>query len=113
MNLFYKEKLCEVLQKNNVDAILIAPGEELEFILGHTTHICERFQALFIKASGEYFYVCNKLTEDEIKNLSAMLLEKALDKMSEPAKALLMAAGVDISAIITGAGEAMIGAMKK
>lgn len=54
-----------------------------------------------------------KLTEYEIKNLSAMLLEKALDKMSEPAKALLMAAGVDISAIITGAGEAMIGAMKK
>lgn len=54
-----------------------------------------------------------KLTEDEIKNLSAMLLEKALDKMSEPAKALLMAAGVDISAIITGAGEAMIGTMKK
>jgi hypothetical protein len=54
-----------------------------------------------------------KLTEDEIKNLSAMLLEKALDKMSEPAKALLIAAGVDISAIITGAGEAMIGAMKK
>lgn len=54
-----------------------------------------------------------KLTEDEIKNLSAMLLEKALDKMSEPAKALLVAAGVDISAIITGAGEAMIGAMKK
>ena len=54
-----------------------------------------------------------KLTEDEIKNLSAMLLEKALDKMSEPAKTLLMAAGVDISAIITGAGEAMIGAMKK
>ncbi|MBQ9844617.1 MAG: aminopeptidase P family protein [Oscillospiraceae bacterium] len=66
MNLFYKDKLCEVLQKNNVDAILIAPGEELEFILGHTTHICERFQALFIKATGEYFYVCNKLTEDEI-----------------------------------------------
>jgi hypothetical protein len=66
MNLFYKEKLCEVLKNNNVDAILIAPGEELEFILGHTTHICERFQALFIKATGEYFYVCNKLTEDEI-----------------------------------------------
>ena len=66
MNLFYKDKLCEVLKNNNVDAILIAPGEELEFILGHTTHICERFQALFIKATGEYFYVCNKLTEDEI-----------------------------------------------
>ena len=66
MNLFYKDKLCEVLKSNNVDAILIAPGEELEFILGHTTHICERFQALFIKATGEYFYVCNMLTFDEI-----------------------------------------------
>ena len=66
MNIFYKDKLCEVMTKNGVDAMLIAPGEELEFILGHTTHICERFQALFIKASGEYFYVCNKLTEEEI-----------------------------------------------
>lgn len=54
-----------------------------------------------------------KLTEDEIESLGKMLLAKTLDKMSEPAKALLMAAGVDISAIITGAGEAMIGAMKK
>lgn len=66
MNLFYKDKLCEVLKNNNVDAILIAPSEELEFMLGHTTHICERFQALFIKATGEYFYVCNMLTFDEI-----------------------------------------------
>ena len=66
MNQFYKEKLCEVLKQNNIDAMLIAPSEELEFILGHTTHICERFQALFIKNSGEYFYVCNMLTKDEI-----------------------------------------------
>ena len=70
--------------------------------------LADRLQETFKKLRGH-----GKLTEDEIKNLSAMLLEKALDKMSEPAKALLMAAGVDISAIITGAGEAMIGAMKK
>lgn len=66
MNLFYKEKLCKVMAENGVDAMLIAPSEELEFILGHTTHICERFQALFIKQSGEYFYVCNMLTAEEI-----------------------------------------------
>lgn len=66
MNNFYKQKLCDVMIKNNVDAMLIAPGEELDFILGHTTHICERFQALFIKQNGEYFYVCNLLTADEI-----------------------------------------------
>ncbi len=66
MNTFYKTKLCSIMAENNVDAMLIAPGEELEFILGHTTHICERFQALFIKQNGDYFYVCNLLTTDEI-----------------------------------------------
>lgn len=54
-----------------------------------------------------------KLTEGEIQELGALLLEKAMNKMSEPAKNLLTSAGVDISAIITGAGEAMITAMKK
>lgn len=54
-----------------------------------------------------------KLTEAEIEHLGALLLEKALDKMSAPAVSLLAAAGVDITAIITGAGEAMIQSMKK
>lgn len=54
-----------------------------------------------------------KLTDAEIKELGALLLEKALDKMSEPAKKLLTSAGVDICAIIQGAGEAMIAQMKK
>lgn len=54
-----------------------------------------------------------KLTEDEIESLGKMLLAKTLDKMSESAVKVLTAAGVDITAIIIGAGEAMIGAMKK
>lgn len=66
MNQFYKQKLCDVMKQNQMDAMLIAPGEELEFVLGHTTHICERFQALIIKNTGEYFYICNMLTAEEI-----------------------------------------------
>lgn len=54
-----------------------------------------------------------KLTEDEIKSLGNMLLRKSLDKMSESAVQVLTAAGVDITAIITGAGEAMINIIKK
>lgn len=54
-----------------------------------------------------------KLTEAEIKHLGALLLQKTLDKMSDSAKNLLTAAGVDITAIITGVGEAMIQNMKK
>lgn len=54
-----------------------------------------------------------KLTEDEIESLGKMLLAKTLDKMSESAVKVLTAAGVDITAIIIGAGEATINMIKK
>ena len=54
-----------------------------------------------------------KLTQAEIDQLGALLLEKALAQISEPAKNLLAAAGKDITAIIQDAGEALIGQMKK
>lgn len=65
----YLDKLIKILQKNNIDAILIAPSEEMEFIMGHNTHLCERFQALIIKSDGDYFYICNLLTVDEVQNV--------------------------------------------
>lgn len=54
-----------------------------------------------------------KLTEFEIKELGIMLRNKAMEKMSDSAKDLLASAGVDISAIIKGAGEAMIQSMNR
>ena len=66
MNQRYLEKLVNVMEKHKVDAMLIAPSEELLFMLGHTPLLCERFQALIIKSSGDYFYVCNMLTYNEI-----------------------------------------------
>lgn len=54
-----------------------------------------------------------KLSDSEIEQLGALLLNKALAQMSEPAKNVLAAAGKDVSAIIQSAGEAMILAIKK
>ena len=54
-----------------------------------------------------------KLSEAEIEHLGALLLEKALAQMSNPAKQVLAAAGKDVCAIIQSAGEAMILAIKK
>ena len=54
-----------------------------------------------------------KLSESEIEHLGALLLNKAMAQMSEPAKNVLAAAGKDVSAIIQSAGEAMILAIKK
>ena len=53
-----------------------------------------------------------KLTEEEIAELKELLLDGAMDKLSDTAKNRLTAAGVDISAVIRGAGEAFIRQMK-
>ncbi len=54
-----------------------------------------------------------KLSEAEIKELGALLLEKALAQISTPAKDLLKAAGKDVCAIIESAGEALILSLRK
>ena len=53
-----------------------------------------------------------KLTKDEIEVLGKKLIEGALSKMSASAMDVLKAANVDVNAIITGAGEALIAQMK-
>ena len=53
-----------------------------------------------------------KLTKDEIDSLGKALLEGTIAKMSASAVKLLNAAGVDLSELIKGAGEAMIAGMK-
>jgi len=55
----------------------------------------------------------NKLTKDEIEKLGILLLDKTKEKLSVPTYDLLNAAGVDIEAIIRGAGEAWIQEIKK
>lgn len=46
-----------------------------------------------------------KLTESEIKALGTALVEKTIEKMSQPAIKLLNSAGVDIIALIHGTAE--------
>lgn len=54
-----------------------------------------------------------KLTKEEIANLNKQLLEKTKDKMSKPAYDILVAAAVDVEALILGAGEAWIEKIKR
>lgn len=53
-----------------------------------------------------------KLTKEEIAKLKNDLLAMSMAKLSDASVKVLTAAGVDISAIITGAAEAMVGQMK-
>ena len=53
-----------------------------------------------------------KLTKDEIAQLGQLLYEKTTAKLSASALNVLAAAQVDISALITGTAEHLIGQMK-
>lgn len=53
-----------------------------------------------------------KLTQGEISILGKKLLEGTLQKMSDSGIGVLKAANVDINAIVTGAGEALIARIK-
>ena len=53
-----------------------------------------------------------KLTKEEIAQLGQLLFEKTTAKLSASAMDVLTAAQVDISALITGTAEQMIGGMK-
>ena len=66
-SLSYLQKMADEVRRQNLDAILIAPSEDLLFITGHNPIFCERFQGLFVKADGDYFYVCNLLTKEEME----------------------------------------------
>ena len=54
-----------------------------------------------------------KLSGEDIAALNKMLLDGSMAKMSASAINMLTAAGVDISALIKGAGEAAIAKMKE
>ena len=54
-----------------------------------------------------------KLTTDEIAKLAHLLYEKTTAKLSASAMDVLTAAQVDISALITGTAEHLIGQMKE
>ncbi len=67
MRLDYLKRLTDIIKSNNLEAVLIAPSEEMEFLIGFSPRLCERFQALIVKADGTYFYICNLLTKDEMQ----------------------------------------------
>jgi len=54
-----------------------------------------------------------KLNKSEVSMLRKKLIDKTLEKMSKPAYDILIAAGVDVQALILGAGDAFIQEIKR
>jgi len=60
----YLDRLIEMM---TMDAVMIAPGEELMFFTGFSPMHCERYQGLFVKKDGTMFYICNSLYKGELE----------------------------------------------
>lgn len=67
MEQYYQKKLQSYMKEQKVDAMMIAPSEEMKFLAGFNVYQDERFQALFLTARGECFYICNILSRDEVR----------------------------------------------
>jgi len=63
------DKLVSLMSKEGLDAVLVCPSEEMNFLIGFSPMMCERFQGLFIKSDGGYFYLCNLIYTGELENL--------------------------------------------
>ena len=97
------------LNKRNKLATINAAQQELIFMAQQTVGELQQTVVSKLKAAHED----GKLTKEEISMLGTMLLEKTMAKLSEPTHQLLDAAGVDIVALIHGAGEEWINNLKK
>jgi len=68
LNKKYVDKLCEIMAKNNLDAMMIGPSVDLEFLMKYSPHSDERFQSLFLLSDKRYFYISPELTYEEIRD---------------------------------------------
>ena len=69
MNRYYMDRLVKGIGEAGWDAMLLSPGEELNFLMDFNPTFCERFQGLFVKKDGTMFYICNLLYAGEFRKL--------------------------------------------
>lgn len=70
MHLNFNNKLASAaleIKKAGCDALLMGPSADLEYLFGLSVHKCERFNGVFLLATGEVFGVVSKLYLEEFK----------------------------------------------
>ena len=60
-------KLADSLKKENIDAVMVGPSPDLEYLTGLTPSADERFKGLFVLSDGRYFYVSPSLYVEETR----------------------------------------------
>lgn len=74
INKKYFDRLVREMKKTDCEAVLVAPSQELKFLIGHSPSAGARFEGLFVLRDGQYFHICPLLSEEEMGEI----LEPAL-----------------------------------
>jgi len=69
LNSQYIDKLIKIMKDESIAAMFIAPSEDLEFLMGFSPHMDERFQGLFMTDDGKIFYIVPQLNREEIQDV--------------------------------------------
>ena len=64
----YIDKLCGIMVKNKIDAMMIGPSVDLKFLMKYSPQPDERFQSLFLLSDKRYFYISPEITYEEIRD---------------------------------------------
>lgn len=67
LNKQYIDKLIGIMKDEKLDCMFIAPSEDLEFLMGFSPHMDERFQGLFVTSNAQLFYIVPQLNREEVQ----------------------------------------------
>ncbi len=61
------DKLFDIMDRLDVDAVMVGPSNHLEFMTGFNPVGCERLQALVMTRDRRYFYFCNRIYAEDMQ----------------------------------------------
>ena len=99
--------MAQISKSQKLNTINVAVGELITAAEQTVLELQQTVVGELKEASAD-----GKLTKEEISKLGTLLLDGTLAKMSDAGMGVLRAANVDVNAIVTGAGEALIARMK-
>lgn len=62
-------RLADSLKQEGIDAIIVGPSPDLEYLTGLTPSSDERFKGLFVLSDGRFFYISPSLYLEETKRV--------------------------------------------
>lgn len=61
------ERLFQLMEENTLDAVMIAPSSDMEFLIDYHAHADERLNCLVLLKDGRYFHISPLLNYEEAK----------------------------------------------